>query len=327
LANKQLGAPASNCGIVPAVTQLMTQLVSASVVTAAAAGRRPTTEIPRVPAMEETMVAKKQKAEQVQQIEDRSDIKRFSSGIELIPGVKQEQLSTLIIGDAPLLAHKFAEKQRKQILDKHKGEASAGRERKDPEANFNAARYRLRDGSDGVPAGGVKAAIVDGFGGKTSGVPSTKGRGAIRVLADDPATNLCRIIGPPNPPQHPEPNAWPEMNEAVVRNDSGVVDIRHRPQYWPWAMHLKVTYLPQIASRKQVLQAIAMAGFVQGLCEWRPGSKESKSGQLGTWRLANETEVAAFERGELFAEYASTVVDLKQRRGGRSRKQFREAAE
>jgi hypothetical protein len=213
-----------------------------------------------------------------------------ASGIVTIPGVKTERLTTLIIGTAPMICHKFSEKLRKQILDKHMGEASAGREKKDPEANFEAARYRLPDGSDGVPAGGVKAAIVDGFG-KDAGVFVSKAKGAIRVTPDDIGTNLVRIITP----------TQPALREDVVRNESGVVDIRHRPEYWPWAMKITVEYLPQIASQKQVLQAIARSGFTVGLCEWRPSSKQSKSGSYGTWRLATAEEVELFEDGLLFA--------------------------
>lgn len=216
--------------------------------------------------------------------------KSVKSGIMTIPGIKLEQITTLVIGDAPLICNKFSEKMRYMILAKHMGEASGGREKKDPEANFQAARYRLSDGSDGVPAGGLKACIVDGFG-RDVGTPITKAKGAIRVLADDQATNLVRII---------TPNNQPTMREDVVRNETGVVDIRHRPQYWPWALLLRITYLPSTFSANQLLQAIERSGFTVGQCEWRPGSPKSKSGSFGTFRLATAAEVDAFENGTLF---------------------------
>ena len=40
------------------------------------------------------------------------------SGIVTIPGVKTERLTTLIIGTAPLICHKFSEKLRKQIRER-----------------------------------------------------------------------------------------------------------------------------------------------------------------------------------------------------------------
>ena len=231
----------------------------------------------------------------------------------LIPGIATEKFKTLLMGESTLKVHKFSEKLRKMILDKHMGEASAGREKKDPEANFQAARYRLSDGSDGIPAGGIKACFVKGFI-KASGVPMTKAKGAIRVVADDPVTNLVRIIGP-NQRDLPEGERWPtiEGNGAggVVRNQSGVVDIRHRPEYWPWALQVEVEYLPSIASMSQVLQAIATAGFIEGLCEWRPGSPESLSGSFGTFRLATAAEAEAFESGRLFVQQ---VVKQRQKR-------------
>ncbi len=220
-------------------------------------------------------------------------VKASKSGIVTIPGVKTEKLLTLIIGTAPLICHKFAQKMIDQMLAKHMGEASAGRQNKVPEDNFNAARYRLADGSDGVPSGGIKAAFVDGFG-KDTGVFISKAKGGIRVNADCQQTNLVRIITPNEP----------IMREDVTRNATGVPDIRHRPEYWPWAMRIEVEFLPAVASMRQVLQAIATAGFTCGLCEWRPSSPKSKSGTYGTWRLATPEEAQAFEDGELFADVA-----------------------
>ncbi len=231
-------------------------------------------------------------------------------GIITIPGVRTEKLTTLIIGTAPLICHKFSEKMRKMILDKHMGEAAVGREKKDPRANFEAARYRLPDGTDGVPAGGVKAAIVDGFG-RDAGVFVSKAKGAIRVEPDDIATNLVRIITSSRGPTVRQDVCYdvPRMREDIVRNESGVVDIRHRPEYWPWAMKITVEYLPQVASTKQVLQAIARSGFTVGLCEWRPGSPKSKSGSFGTWRLADAEEIDAFEGGLLFADVMKQAAE------------------
>jgi hypothetical protein len=215
------------------------------------------------------------------------------TGIMTIPGVKTLTIATLVIGTSPLIAHKFSHKLIGAIRDKHMGKASEGREAKDPEANFEAARYRLSDGTDGVPAGGVKAAFTCGFP-KGSGV-TLRAAKSLRVLADDPATNLCRLI---------IDDTSPRMREDVVRNATGVVDIRHRPEYWPWAMLVSVQYLPSMISANQLLQGIAMSGHIDGLCEWRPGSKESKSGTYGTWRLATPEEVTAYEDGELFAKAA-----------------------
>jgi hypothetical protein len=226
-----------------------------------------------------------------------------------IPGVRTQELSTLIVGTAPLIVHSFAQKVRDKILAKHKGEASEGKERKDPIANFNASRYRLRDGSDGIPASGLKAGIVDGFS-KAAGVPMTQAKGGIRVHADCMATNLCRLIIPREPEEiaamdHVPNEIYrvPRCREDVVRNESGVVDIRHRAEYWPWAVLLNVEYLPSVCSELQLLQAIAISGFKVGQCEWRPGSPTSKSGSCGTFRLGFGKEIGLLEKDKLFFDH------------------------
>jgi len=221
---------------------------------------------------------------------EQQKITASRTGLATIPGVQTNIVSTLLIGTVPLIVHNFSEKLRKQILAKHMGEASRGRERKDPEANFNAARHRLANGEDGFPAGGIKAAIVGGFG-RDVGVFLKTAKGAIRVAADCPATNLVRIIAP---------EGQPTMREDPCKNETGVVDIRHRPQYWPWAIHLRVEHVPEMLSELQVLQAIARAGFTCGLGEWRPSSPKSYSGSFGTWRLAEPDEIDLYESGRLF---------------------------
>jgi len=229
--------------------------------------------------------------------------------IVTIPGIRTDHLNVLLIGTAPLLVHRFSEKLRKMILDKHMGEASAGRERKDPVANFEAARYKSSQGWDGILAGGLKAGIVDGFK-KGSGVFMKDGKGGIRVKADDIETNLVRLILPVEPADVAKrahfPNETgrvPRCREDVVRNDNGVVDIRHRPEYWPWAVLLRLEFLPTICSERQLLQAVATSGFTVGQCEHRPGSPVSKSGCLGTFRIATFDEVELFKDGKLFADY------------------------
>jgi hypothetical protein len=248
-------------------------------------------------------------AKEAEAVSKVRSIETSKGTIVTIPGVRTEYLTTLIIGTAPLIVHSFSQKARLKIRAKHEGEASAGREPKDCLANFEAARYQLSDGSDGIPASGLKACLVAGFD-KGSGVAQTKAVGAVRVEADDVLTNLVRLIYPKEPKEIAalphvinETGRIPRCREDVVRNESGVVDLRHRPEYWPWAVLVRIQYLPAIASARQVLQALAMSGFKNGQCEWRPTSKESKSGSYGTFRLATDEEVKAFAEGNLFADF------------------------
>lgn len=248
----------------------------------------------------------------------KSDLKQIATRkgtIAIIPGVKTEMLTTLIVGTAPLIVHNFSAKAREQYRRKQEGEASGGREHKDCIANFEGARYKLLDGSDGLPAGGWKACIVDGFD-KASGVPMTRAKGAIRIEPDCIATNLVRVLHPIEPKEIAalphiigEIGRIPRCREDVVRNDSGVIDLRHRPQFFPWATILRIQYLPSVCSARQVLQACAMSGFRIGQAEWRPASKESKSGSFGTFRLATPEEVEAYADGLLFDDFEWPAID------------------
>src|SRR5262249_32323094 len=95
---------------------------------------------------------------------DSTSIKKIETRkgmIVTIPGVRTERLTTLVVGTAPLIVHAFSQKARLKIRAKHEGEASGGREPKDCIANFEAARYRLSDGSDGIPASGLAAIVIE----------------------------------------------------------------------------------------------------------------------------------------------------------------------
>jgi hypothetical protein len=239
---------------------------------------------------------------------EEAKVSLSASGIATIPGVKLDTLTTLIVGTSPLIINKFSHKAIAQMLGKQTGAASAGRSAKDPVADFNGASHFLADGSYGFPAAGLKAAIADACDIK-SGLAKTKAKGAIRVLADCEMTNLIRIFGPEGEDQGPANHeyegfdgpAWPRLRQDLVRNETGVADIRHRPEFSRWCMLLRVQYMKNTASAAQILQAIATAGFSVGLGEWRPKSKQSLSGTFGTFSIADAQQIAAFEAGTLFS--------------------------
>jgi hypothetical protein len=229
--------------------------------------------------------------------EELQEIRSSKTGIMTIPGVKVETVTTLVIGTALLCTHKFDEKMRRMMEDKQQGRAKGAREAKNPELVFEGARYRLPDGTDGVPAGGIKACIVSGARGEVSAT-MTGSKGAVFVVPDDARTNLVRILTPTTPVRRTD----------VCRNATGVADIRYRPEYFPWALYLRIEYLPSLLSASQLLQMLAHAGRAEGLCEWRPGSPKSKSGQWGTFRLAYDDEIEAFEDGRLFESAKNQLI-------------------
>jgi hypothetical protein len=77
------------------------------------------------------------------------------------------------------------------------------------------------------------------------------------------------------------------MREDTVRNATGVADIRFRGEFWPWAAVLNVVYVPSMVDVTSILALIDAAGM-GGVGEWRPASKESKTGQYGTWMVPEQ---------------------------------------
>lgn len=180
-----------------------------------------------------------------------------------------------IEGTSILVCNKFAEKAKQQILDKHMGKTRV-REHKDPEANFMAARHRLDDGRDGVPATALKGAIV-GAGRFYEGVTMTELQQMIFVMGEGPE-GLVPIEG------------TAVMREDAVRNETGVADIRHRPMYWPWRIVVPVVFLKGKFSLEAIVNLVDAAGN-GGIGEGRPSSKKSKTGMWGMWKVVDEQTI------------------------------------
>lgn len=182
-----------------------------------------------------------------------------------------------IEGTAPLIVNRFSSKAKELMLGKQQGKASI-REAKNPEACFQESLYPLPGERYGFPATGFKASIVDGsryF--KGSKLYATDLKQMVFVKGEG-SDMLVPIEG------------TPKMREDTVRNATGVADIRFRGEFWPWAATLEVIYVPTHL-RLDSLLALIDAGGMGGIGEWRPASKQSKSGMYGTFQLDENQEV------------------------------------
>lgn len=202
-------------------------------------------------------------------------------GIAIIP----------IIGIEPLILHAWSEKARRQMIERQMEEDSAGtrakkpREKRDPVGDFNGARYIVRDKEqwDGIPAVAFKSSLV-GACRQVHGMPMTEARRALFVKYDGMATyhspfscrteiGLVRIYGEP------------QMREDAVRINKGKdTNLVYRPQYWPWSATLRIEFNASKFKLEAIYNLVQVAGYWEGVGEWRPGSKESNSGQLGRWK-------------------------------------------
>lgn len=181
-----------------------------------------------------------------------------------------------IEGSAPLIVNRFSQKARDEMAERQQGKARA-REPKNPEACFEASLYRLPEpDSYGVPATGFKGAIVDAaryFKGSKLTMTALKQMIFVKGVGSDMLVPL--EAGPP------------KMREDPVRNATGVADLRYRGEFWPWAANLQIVYLRGMFDISSLIALVDAAGM-GGICEWRPSSKESKTGMFGTWSVPDQ---------------------------------------
>lgn len=186
-----------------------------------------------------------------------------------------ETLRVPIEGLAPLVVHKFSEKAKRQMLDNMQGKKSP-KEPKNPEAEYQAAFYRLQDGGYGFPALAFKAATVGGarF---YSGVTMTALKQFLFFKGElgDDGRALVRIEGDPI------------RREDVVTVGRGGSDLRYRPQFIPWSAWLDVTYVTSALTQGSVVSLIEAGGMGVGVGEWRP----ERDGDFGTYRVDPNREI------------------------------------
>jgi len=189
-----------------------------------------------------------------------------------------------ILGDAPLVMHKFSAKAKEQIISTQKaGRVSQGkkaREPKDFDAVYLGAFHVAEEGWYGVPAAAFRNGMISAC--RTVGYKMTHAKLAAFVLADgleaDDGTPLVRIIGEP------------ERHTTYARNDNGSVDIRVRPMWRQWSCTVRVRFDADMFTSKDVANLMMRVGQQVGVGEGRPDSKKSAGMGWGLFRLGEEAQ-------------------------------------
>jgi hypothetical protein len=210
-----------------------------------------------------------------------------------------------IDGLSPLICHHFPEKIRKMLLDKATRKTAKAREDKDPEAEFNAARYRIDENgfeiegvtglhptyADGLPVRYIKEAMVQAAR-DVEGLTMTSVRGLFHV-------ELGRNLVPVQMRKGKKFLTYgidiePEVDESIQRvggkgPGTGAPDVRFRPIYKQWTAEFEVTYNERLCSVQQLVGLLSLGGFHVGVCEHRA----CKGGQNGLFRVAQDMAEAA----------------------------------
>jgi hypothetical protein len=194
------------------------------------------------------------------------------------PDIRIIQLQ--IEGTAPLVINKFSAKAKEIMMATQMAGSTAkskkNREAKDFEDLYNGARHISTQGWDGIHAASFRNAAISAC--RAAGFVMTKAKLAIFVEPDgfdaDDMTPLVRIT-----------EGEPQMVISPCRNQTGVIDLRPRPTYFPWAATLKIRYDAGILTDTDVVNLIARVGMQVGIGEGRPDSKQSAGVGNGLFRI------------------------------------------
>lgn len=211
-----------------------------------------------------------------------------------IPDLDLQRFTVWIVGDSELIQHKWAKKAIAMMLGKQTGEATAGKEPKNPQVDFLDSLYCIKPGNvvgdfesrteDGHPAvmieGGkfafpsvaFKAAMVDACTSLKKAITKVQARQSFHILGE-----LTEIFG------------QPRMRLDMVRLNGQTSDIRFRGGFPQWAASLAISYNTRVLSDQQLINLLNVAGFGVGVGEWRP----EKNGPYGRFHVGTAAEVKA----------------------------------
>lgn len=171
-------------------------------------------------------------------------------------------LQVKLEGTSPLITHAWSEKARRMMLDKQMGKASKGKEKKDPQAEYEAAFHRLADGRPGFPILAFKAAAVTAVTSLGKEITKVAARQAFHLLPDAEGGDLAPIHYPDDVP--------PQMREDMVRIGMGTSDIRFRPEFRRWGVVLRIQFNRRAFTAEQIINLLNLGGFAVGVGEHRP---------------------------------------------------------
>jgi len=199
----------------------------------------------------------------------------------IIPAIDIQRITLKIVGDSPLIVHKWSKKAKKEILDKQMKKAKAkGHDIRNPVADFVDSLYWLdcepeektEDGfaeaikngaTFGFPSVALKASAVSG-GFQAGTIKKTFGRSAFHIDGE-----LVEISG------------IPEMREDMVKIGMGTADLRYRGEFKEWSTIFDVRYNAGAISAEQIVSLFNAGGFGIGIGEWRP----ERDGSYGMYHV------------------------------------------
>jgi hypothetical protein len=189
-----------------------------------------------------------------------------------------------IIGTAPYVQHRFFKKA-EIMATQEAGPKAKNRNAKQArnfESDYEQSAHVSEDGWYGIPAPSFRCAMISAC--RVAGYVMTKAKLTVFIEPDgferQDGIPLVRIDGEP------------EMHTAMVKNQTGVIDIRARAMFRKWAATVRVRWDADQFEVSDVMNLFARAGMQVGIGEGRPDSKKSAGMGWGLWRMATEEEAS-----------------------------------
>lgn len=200
----------------------------------------------------------------------------------VIPAINVQRATIRVVGDSPLIVHKWSEKAKKEILDKQMKKAKTkGHDAKDPVADFINSLYWMEGEPDEKNEEGFAKAIQSGarFGFPSKAFKAAAVSAGYRsgVTKDKVSMNGAFHIGG----ELVEIKGIPEMREDMVNIGMGTADIRYRGMFREWSATFGVRYNASAISLEQLVNLFNLGGFACGLGEWRV----ERGGQSGMFHV------------------------------------------
>lgn len=202
----------------------------------------------------------------------------------IIPAIDLKRIDIRVVGDSPLIMHKWSEKAKREMLDKQmKVAKTKGHDAKDPAADFIESMYWLDGEPEEKTEEGFAAAIASGK--ARFGFPSTAFKASAvsaayraKITKDKVSMNgAFHILG-----DMVEIKGIPHPREDMVRIGMGkTADIRFRGEFPEWSAVLPIQFNAGVLSKEQLANMFNMGGFACGVGEWRP----EKGGSYGMYHV------------------------------------------
>lgn len=199
-------------------------------------------------------------------------------------GIQRVALQLVAMPGVLLVVHNFSEKAKAEIRAKQQKTPKQAKEKRDPEAECEVAKYLDGAGRESVPITAVKKAMISACTAMDN-LTKVAIRQALFVWPTSAPGSMFVPI---------ESSNGGGVLTGVMREDAVTIGINtrglaYRPEYQDWKLRVTVEYNPRLVSRAQVMALATQAGWGVGICEGRP----EKSSALGWGRFRVEVEDAA----------------------------------